>query len=268
MSLFSPPKAPDPSQSIALGAVTARQQQNLNNASADRQQAMNMVSQSNPYGSLTYQQTGTGPNGAPIYSATMTLSPEQQQLYNALVGNQSTSGQQAQALLSGANYGSVSPADAIGDMSSGYMGQMMDKYQASVSPFQQMSRDRLDTQLRNQGLAPGNPAYDNAMRGLDTSQNLANSQAAANYANQAFQQANTLYNAPWTIAQQMAKFGAPGDVKSNIVQTPTTNVESANQIAATANAQQALQNQYNAQYQQYGDMMNGLFKIGTAALLI
>src|SRR5690606_21821689 len=69
----SPPAAPDP-------VKTAQAQAAANKEAAIATGQMNMVNQYTPYGSLEYSQRGTAPDGTPQYSATQTLSPEQQQM--------------------------------------------------------------------------------------------------------------------------------------------------------------------------------------------
>jgi hypothetical protein len=266
VSLFSSPSIPDPSQGIALGSQVAQQQQGYNTQAGVQSQAGSMVNQVNPYGSLNYQQTGTGPNGTPLYTATEQLSPQQQNLFNLLQGTQATAGSGASNLLSGANYGSTSPTQAIGDMTSGLTGQILGQETNYLNPFFKTSRDQLDTQLRNQGLQPGEPGYDNAMRGLDTSQGLTVSNFLASAEPQAFSQASNLYQMPATMAESLANFGAPGSVNSNLTQTPGLNVQPANLTGATANETQALNSQYQSQLAQYGNMMSGLFGIPTAVL--
>ena len=264
--MFNTPKAPDPSQALAQGQMVANQQQALNNQTAAGAQASSMVNQENPYGSLTYRQTGTSPYGTPIYTANMQLNPEQQALFDQLTQTKGTAGNQAYNLLSGANYGSSQPSDAIGGLTSGLTGQLVDKYKTYIDPFQQTERDRLDTQLRNQGLAPGMPGYDNALRQLDTSHSLANSKAVADYENQAFGQASQLYSLPAMLGLQLAGFGQPGDVKSDLVQAPAYNANPANLIGATANAQDWQQQQYQNQLNSQSNALQGLFGIGSAAL--
>lgn len=63
----SAPRSPDPAQ-------TAAAQTQINRDTAQYQQGLNMVNQYNPYGSVTYEQTGTRPDGAPIWSQNTTLS--------------------------------------------------------------------------------------------------------------------------------------------------------------------------------------------------
>lgn len=306
MSFMSPPSAPDPSAGITsgtqaaqaglgvgnqiaqtglgLGSTVAQGQQGYNTQSGESSQLGSMVGQNNPYGSLSYTQTGTGPNGTPIYSANTTLTPQQQQLFDQFQSTKGTAGGQASSLLSGANYGSQSPTKAIGDMASGLEGQMMSAYQAGNQPMQQTARQQMDTQLKNQGLQPGEPGYDNAMRSLDTSQTLANDTANANYANTAFGQASSLYGMPMQMAESMATFGSPQQPNQDFVNSPGLNIQPANLTGATANEnqaltggltgsnqaintqQQAVQDQYKAQMAQYSGMMNGIFGIGADAL--
>src|SRR5579872_5815319 len=81
----SPPVVSDPN-------VTATQQQGLNTKAGEASQAGSMVNQNTAYGSLNYTQTGTSPDGTPIYTANTSLSPAQQQLLTQLTGTQATAG--------------------------------------------------------------------------------------------------------------------------------------------------------------------------------
>lgn len=263
---MGPPSPPDPSQGIASGTQVANSQQTFNTNAGESSQAGSMVNQTNPYGSLSYTQTGTGPNGTPIYTANTQLTPQQQQLFDQFMGTKGTAGQQGGSLLSGANYGSQSPTQAIGDMSSGIEGQMMAAYQKGNDPMQQTAREQMDTQLKNQGLQPGEPGYDNAMRGLVTSQTQANDAANANYQNSAYQQAAQLFGMPMQMAESLSSFGAPQQPNQDFVNAPSLNIQPANLTGAVANQNQALQQQYQNQMSQYSGMMNGLFGIGSDAL--
>lgn len=260
MSLFSPPKVPNPTQALAQGNQVASDQQGYNAAA----QAGSMVNQTNPFGSLTYSQVGTGPNGVPIWNANTSLSPDQQALYDTTMGGKSIAGQQATSLLGGANYGSMSPTDAIGGLSSGLTKDLLDKKVSYLSPFFNTETDRLDTKLRNQGLLPGQPAYDAAMRGNDTNHGLAVTNYLSEAEPQAFQQASQLYNMPAQLAMALGGYGAPTQPNQDFVNAP--GMQPANLIGATANSQSALMDQYKAQQQQYSSMMSGIMGIPTAVL--
>lgn len=74
----SPPSAPPAPNYTAAAQATAS-----GNLDAARQAtAANRVNQVTPYGNLTYAITGSDPYGNPTWTATQSLSPDQQQLYN------------------------------------------------------------------------------------------------------------------------------------------------------------------------------------------
>ena len=87
MSFLSPPKPPDPYQT--------REQLNSIPQAAQKQQQMNMINQYTPYGSLNYTSDPNAPGG---YSATQTLTPEQQQILNLLQQGQTGAGTAAAGL--------------------------------------------------------------------------------------------------------------------------------------------------------------------------
>ena len=72
----SAPAVPDPIE-------TAQAQGVENRKTAADTLRLNMVNQYTPSGSLEYTQRGTTADGLPQYSATQTLSPEQQQIFDA-----------------------------------------------------------------------------------------------------------------------------------------------------------------------------------------
>jgi hypothetical protein len=260
------PAPPDPQQGIALGNQVAQGQQQYNTSAGEMSQAGSMVDQYNPYGSLTYAQTGTGPNGVPLYSANVNLTPQQQQMFDLLQGTKTTAGQQGQNLITNANYGASSPGDVIGNLTKGNTADLIKTQTDYYKPFFQSERDSLDTQLRNQGLAPGMPAYDRAMRGLDTSHGLVLEKAAGDFENQAYNQAKSMYEEPAALGENLAAFGAPMDPTKDFVNTPGLNIQPANLTGAVAGENQALNDAYKAKQAQYSSMMSGLMGIPTAIL--
>src|ERR1700685_1141271 len=113
------PSPPNPAQIENDATQAENQQASLATGIGVQNQAGSNYNQSDPYGSLNYSQTGTGPNGTPIYSSNVNLSPTQQNLLNLLQGSQTTAGGQSGSLLTGANYGASSPTDVIGNLTSG-----------------------------------------------------------------------------------------------------------------------------------------------------
>lgn len=244
MSLSSP-TPPDPTQ-------TANTQQQYNLSAGEASQAGSAVNQVNPYGSLTYTQTGTGPNGVPIYTASSQLSPAQQQLLNTLQGNQSTAGGQAGALLAGANYGAQNPSDVIGGATSGTTKALLGQETAYLNPFFNTQTSQLDTKLRNQGFAPGQPGYDNAMRDLSQNQNQSVTGFLAQAEPAAYQQATQSYQMPLQMATQELGLSQPGSVGQNLVQTPQLSVSAPDYSGLT-------EQNYAQQVAQHNAMMSGLF---------
>jgi hypothetical protein len=253
----SPPQVTNPN-------TTAANQQALNTAAGETSQQGSMVNQSTPYGSLSYSQTGTSANGTPIYTASTSLTPQQQQLLQTLQGTQGTAGTGASNLLKSAGYGAESPAEAIGNETSGLMGKAMGQETGYLQPFFNQQTEQLDNQLRNQGFAPGEPGYDNAMQNLEKSQGSTVTGFEANIEPQMFQQAAGEYKMPAQMAESLGQFGAP--TMPTMQNTPALNIAPASLIQATANAQQAQQQTYNDQQSQYNNMMSGIFGIPTALL--
>jgi hypothetical protein len=220
-----------------------------------------MVNQQGPLGSLNYVQTGTTPQGTPIYTAKTQLTPQQQTLLNQLTGTQTAAGGQAGELLAGAGYGADQPSKVIGDMATGMTGQMMDTQLKFLQPFFDTQTSQLDAQLKNQGFKPGDPAYDNAMRQTQTNQGLQVNQFLASAFPQTEAIAAQQYQMPLTMSESLASFGAPG--------SPTTGFTSAlpgftapNTAADLATMTQAQNQQYQAQQAQYNAMISALGGIG------
>lgn len=259
----SPPSVADTTaQATALG----NQQQIANTQAGLQNFQANQYNQWNPYGSITSQIIGYGANGTPIYGTSSALTPQQQALFDVLQGTKGTAGGQGSSLLSGANYGAAQPSDVIGNASTGMAAPIVQQYKDFITPFQTTERDQLDTKLKNQGFKPGDPAYDNAMRGLDTNHSLANSKAIADYTNQAITQATTQYGLPLAMSQALAQFGAPNMPNSLAVNQPQLNIQPANYIGALQASNTAAMDAYKAQYQANSDMMSGMFGIPTALL--
>jgi hypothetical protein len=169
-----PPAPPDYAK-----AATAQGEANIEAAKLNA--AMNRLNETTPYGNVKYTTTPNSKTpGGFDYSRAITLSPEQQQLYNLESGNQISSQQIAQGLQQGVansvgqpfNLGQFGDPTKLGDAST-YAGGAKAVgdalYQREVALRQpQMERDvaGLDTQLKNQGLVPGSEAYDHSLQQL------------------------------------------------------------------------------------------------------
>jgi hypothetical protein len=262
MSLSSPsvPAVPDPN-------VVAANQQGLNTSMLEQVQAASNVNQQTPTGSLTYAQTGTGPNGVPTYTATQTLSPAEQQLLTTMQGTQGTAGTQAGNLLSGANYGaagSPTPAQAIGDATAGNTKALLGQETSYLNPQFTQQTDQLDTKLRSQGIFPGSPAYTQQMQNLQLNQNQAVTGFLATAEPAAYQQATSSYELPLSMAT--AEMGVAQPAGIGLTTTPQASGNPADLVGATSSANQANMAAYNAQLNQQNAMLSGLFGLSSAGI--
>ncbi len=140
----------------------------------------------------------------------------------------------------------------------------MNTWLGSQVPFFNTQTDQLHTQLVNEGLQPGNPAYDIAMRQLQTNQGLGVAGAASQFEPAAFSQASQLYGMPMNVGQQLAQWGSPISPTGQFTnQTPALQPGSVSALAGPMTT--AYQNQYAAQQGQYAanqNAMSGLFGMG------
>jgi hypothetical protein len=129
--------------------------------------AANRVNQVTPYGALTYSQNPDLDNfGNPTFTATQTLSPEQQKLLD--YQNQTSMGL---GELTGKGLGYVenmldNPFTTQDLPSLGFdAGQTyQDAYMARLDPQIQQGREQTAQRLANQGITIGSKAYEEAMR--------------------------------------------------------------------------------------------------------
>lgn len=249
------PPVPTPQNPTAV----ASQQADYNFGAGTASQAGSMVNQNNPYGSLSYNQTGVGPGGVPIYSSNVSLTPQLQSLVSSLMG-------QSNNLISGANYGGQAPADVIGGMTSGTTKDLLDKHISYLQPFFNTQREQLDTKLRNQGFAPGQPGYDNAMRGMDTNQNQSVQSFLAQAQPEAYKQAVSSYTLPLQLAASEMGLVDPGFLNKALVNPPQLNIGPPDYTGAVNSYNNAQQAAYEAKSKANSAMLSGLFGIPSALL--
>jgi len=266
------PSAPPPPD--YAGAAQATAAGNLDAARATA--AANRVNQITPQGTLNYDVTGKDPFGNPTWTATQTLAPDQQKLLDQQTGL-------SQGLLgtaqTGLDYANKTLASPGVDMSSlpqmpinagqTYQDAMMQQLNPQIDRQQQM----LDTKLANQGITQGSEAWKNAQDDAARSRNNLLAQATTqgmgmglNAQNQAFTQAGYNQNLPINIINALrsgTQVGTPNYVN------PAQQAQTAGPDllgAANANYQGQMQG-YNAQQAGMGNMMNGLFGLGSAAIM-
>lgn len=191
----SPPTPPDPAKTIPEQTTS-----NINTAVA--QAGLNAVDQSSPYGTVKYEKIGSenvGGNEVPHYQQNVTLSPEQQGLYNSLTGVEQSAlntaqtgfGNASQALSQPFSFGNVpglktsagggpiqgsldtSGLPAIPGMNdfSADRQRVEDAYMSRFNQDFPKTQEDTISRLNAEGLQRGSAAYDTAMTGLDRQQN-------------------------------------------------------------------------------------------------
>lgn len=259
MRTSAPPPAPDP-------VATANAQAKANSQAAQTQQQLNMVNQVTPYGNLTYSVTGQvkGPDGKPLpqYTATTTLSPEEQRNqqqqweYDNLVN---TLGINQTKKLTGildtpfklGNEATEARLDELG--------------RARLDPMLERRRAALENRLYNQGVMPGTEAYARAMEADTQGANDAYNQLYLTGRGQANQELLTERNQP--INETTALMSGGQVTQPNMVNTPTAQVAAPDIGGMTYQSYQMgpLAQWQNQQAQQQA-MMGGIFGLGSAAL--
>src|ERR1700744_4889380 len=254
----SAPAAPDP-------VKTAQAQTQSNIQTANNNAALNRIDQYTPYGSSTYQVTGTGPDGTPTYRQDVNLSPQEQQLFNTSIQGQQALGDTALAGIQNVKNTYANNFNP-GDYGASVQQAQDAAYKAQtqyLDPQFQQGQQSLNAQLANQGLSTGSTAYDNAQtnfanqkqQAYQSAQNAA--VAAGNQEQQVlFGQGLTEYNQPLNTYNALMT-GAQ-------VQNPTfSSVPGVNQantdVAGITNS--GYQNQLAA-FQQNQSGINNLFSLG------
>ena len=267
---------------------TAQAQTASNVQTATANAVLGNTNQITPYGNLTYNQTGTqdvGGNQVPQYTATQTLSPDQQQIYNSQTGlTKQALGGIAPNILNQIQNTTQSPLSFAGApaLPGDQTQAKNDAYNAlTARSNQDLNRQtsQQQTQLANQGIAPGTEAYNNALQPLERARVDASNQAtinAGNVAGQNIDQAQTLRNqyineATQQYNQPLNTYAALTGVSGGTTQ-PTYAQPSAGQVAPTdvagiyGNAYNQQLQQYQAQQGQSNALMGGLFGLGGSAL--
>lgn len=255
------PKAPDPYQ-------TAQAQSQFNTNTALAQQAINMVGQVNPYGSVTYDQTGTnsfvGADGKtytiPSYTQTTSFTPTGQKIFdnvsNAQTSLSQTAANQAQAVQDTlSNPFTFTNQDAAN--------WSYDLAQSRIAPQQQQATEALRTLLINSGLRPGTAGYEREMMRLGQNQTDQNNQLALQGRAQAFNEQLTGRN------QSLNELNAL--LSGSQLQNPgTASPATPHSQVAGVDYSGLVQNNYQQQLQNRGGMLGGLFglagSLGGAAI--
>jgi hypothetical protein len=259
------PVAPDPK-------ATAEAQGQMNQNTAVTQQLLNMTDQVTPDGTLKYEQSGTstfvGADGktysVPKFTATTTLSPEQQALLDLTNKTKTNLG----------NIG-VNSSAKIGDL----LGTTLNLDSATEDKLNKLGAARLDpqfaqnedalrTRLANQGIQPGSQAWNAEMDNFARGKNDAYNQLYLTGRAQSAQEALTERNQP--INEISALLSGSQVSNPNFTTTPSTGVGGVDYTGMVNNNYNAATSQYNTAIGNQNAAMGGMFglagTVGSAAL--
>lgn len=260
------PVAPDP-------VKTAEAQGQINQNTATTQQLLNMVDQVTPTGSLTYSQNGstsyTGADGktytVPRFTATTTLTPEQQALLALSNKTQANLGQIGvdQSAKIGALLGTNLK---LGNEAT--EARIMELGSARLDPKFARDEDALRTRLANQGIQPGSAAWNAEMTQFGQGKNDAYNQLLLNGRQLADTEIQAERSAP--INEISALLSGSQVSNPSFSSTPTTGVGGVDYSGMVNNNYNAQTSQYNAQVGNQNAAMGGMFglagTLGSAAM--
>lgn len=230
----STPSVPQPANPTAVsGAQTTS---NVDTAIANAQ--LGNVNQFSPFGSTTYNQTGTtdvNGNAVPSFSQTTSLNPT---LQGVLSGTENTAASlvpTGAALAGEAATSATTPLNFSGANENIIQGGPQALYQpvtnqvfqgenALLQPTMQQQQTQLQDQLARQGIPVGSDAYGNAETQLGTQQNQLRSAAAGNAAGIGATTAGNMFNLALLgqqqqIGQQQTAQSNPLDLLSKLYST-------------------------------------------------
>jgi hypothetical protein len=257
------PAPPDPRQTAAAQTGT-----NIGTAVANN--AMGMVNQITPDGSLTYSQTGThrytdpftGQSyELPTYTATTALSEMGQQI----------KGQNDQTQLNLAQTGAQQSGflkDYLGEIwnpdTSAIEGRLMELGSQRLDPRFSQEEDRLRTRLANQGVTAGSEAWNREMSSLGQMKNDAFNQLMLQGRGQAFSELQAQRNQPINEISALLSGSQVSNPNVQMMQP---------QGAATTDVAGLINSNYNQRLQAWEQndarrqgIMGGLFGLGAKAI--
>jgi len=237
--------------------------------------AANRVNQYTPYGSLEYQVSGEDKFGNPMWKATQSLSPAQQQLLDYQNKASLGLGELTEKGLGYVSNMLDNPFDVSQLPSTGINPSQsyQDAYMQRLAPQLQQGRERLEQQLANQGIQLGSEAYDRAMsnqaqRENDlllgaTTQGFGVGQQARQ---SALQEQAYLRNEPLNTLSAV-RTGAQVQGPTFVNPAMQANTAGADILGATQMGYNAQMGAANAQNAANNAMTQGLFSLGGAALM-
>ncbi|CAN7597896.1 tail fiber domain-containing protein [Mesorhizobium amorphae] len=255
------PEPPDPKETAAASTGT-----NVSTAIANAN--LGNVNQVTPDGSLTYTQSGTYIQKDPYtgqsyeiprYTATQTLSPEQQAIKaqsDAAKLNMSKLASSQSAFL---NDFLAKPVDLSNDATEA---RLMDLGMKRLQPALDARRASNEADLINRGIRPGSDNYAQAQNTQNQGENDAYNSLLLTGRGQAVQEALAQNSAPinnLTALLSGSQVSQPNFVNANMPTIPTTDTAGLINTSYNQKLQAWQQNQANSQ-----NLLGGLFSLGAS----
>jgi hypothetical protein len=195
------PPAPNP-------ALVAQQQMGSNIDTAVAQKTLNNTNQYTPFGSTTYQQTGSrnvGGIDVPTYSQTTAFNPTVQSIVGGTENAAASLMPAVQTLADEAGRSATAPLNFAG-VNQDYLDagpQLLDRdatdavyrqQKSFLDPRWQQGQKDLEDQLSRQGISPGSDAYNGAMTNFQNQKTQAYQSAQDSATAQGAQNAGLLFN--------------------------------------------------------------------------
>lgn len=255
MEAPSPPPAPDP-------VATAKAQGEMNQNTATTQQILNMTNQVTPYGSLTYNQTGTnsftGADGKtyniPQFTATQSLSPTEQNLLEMSNKTRTNIGQIG--VDQSAKIGGILGTN-VNLNNDAVEGRLMDLATKRLDPRFARDEDALRTRLSNSGIQPGSAAWNAEMTQFGQTKNDAITQLLLSGRGQSINEILTERNQP--LNEISALMSGSAVSQPSFTNTPQTNVAGVDYAGMVRDKYNSQMDAYKTQVGQQNALMGGLF---------
>ncbi len=238
-------------------STTIAQTTAANQATAQRNQAMNAPNQLNPYGTIS---TTTGPNGQPQY--TWQFSPGEESLYNSFTANRN-----ATSPVTGGAISNVARDVNAGPIDTSTTGNYLTNLaRQRLDPILERQRAAKEQQLFSYGAQPGTEAWKNAQTDLGRQENDAYNQLLLQGEGQAYNQLQGQRTANLGTLASLFGYGAPQTPQSAAINQPQYNEQPVNVAGITDQAYQNSLLPWQSQNQYNQALMGGLFGLGGAAL--
>ena len=252
------PKAPDP-------VATSAAQTQSNQQTAAYNAALNRVNTNTPYGNLTYSQHGTDSTGAPIWQSDVSLTPATQHQLETQQAQDSAIGDLGLGLTGQIGNQINSPMSDQATSNDAARNAYYNKAASFLDPQYGNMQNDLDVKLANQGVMQGSQAYGRAQDQLGRQRTLAYSTAGNDAIlqgqtaqQQALANAITLKNQP---INQLNALRQGTQIQNPSF--PTSPSASAQPTDVSGNIYRS----YEANTANKNNFMNGLFSVGSAALM-